>query len=171
MHRLVEVLLILTLGLGAAAKTPSVITFKSGDDAKAGLMLAKFLKANGFKVETTPKALNKKGYIVVKYNGHVYFMTTRLSKDPTRIDRLLVYEMFQVKKEKAQTEEFKDWVLKLNNDYNIGSFSFTKDLFVITSQLTFLDRLSIEELKAFLKDFSESTAKALILSGGERYLQ
>ena len=170
MKKSLTILLLLTASI-VFAKTSSTLMLTTGDDKEAGKALSSFLKAHGMKVQTPPDTLKQKGYILLEYNDHIYFLSPKVMKDPTRIDRILIYEMFQIKKDKVSTNEFKDWVLKLNNEFNIGSFSFAKDVFVVTSQLTFLNVLSIEEVKAFLKDFSMGVTNALIMSGGDKYLK
>jgi len=174
MQRLIPVLLIFTLFLSIAAKGKTqskTLLLSSADDKSAVVKIANFMVLNGLEVTLDPKALNKGGMLVVKYNNQPIFMAPRLHKEKDRIDRLVFYEVFHVKKGLLKSSKLITWLMKMNSQFNFATFAITKDMVVVTSQMTFLDRLDIHELKAFLKDLQLSLARAMMISTASDYLQ
>ena len=140
------------------------------NDRRATQQLVDFLNEHGINA-SIPSNFKGKDTLMVKRNGTTFLLEPKMQADSGRADRILVHLIFGVKENKVGTQELKDWVEKLNNDYNIGTFSAVRDMLLISAQITFLNRIGIDEIKAFLNDFDRSSSEAVLQSNGKEFLQ
>lgn len=174
MQKIIHILLISMFFLPVTAKGKTqagTLFLGNADDKSAVVKIANFLVLNGLEVTLDPKALNKGGMLVLKYNKQPLFVAPRLNKNKDRIDRLVFYEVFHVKKGMADSPKLVSWIMNMNSKFNFATFAITKGMVVVTSQMTFLDRLDINELKAFLKDLQMSLARAMMVSSASKFLR
>lgn len=174
MQRFITVLLMLILfssGMAIGKTPPKTLSLNNVDNKAAVIMISKFLVLNGLEVTLDPKALNKGEMLVLKYNKQPIFMAPRLNNDKDRIDRLIFYQVFHIKKGVAGTSKIITWLMNMNARFNFATFAKTRGMVVVTSQMTFLNHLDIKEVNAFLKDLQLSLAQAMMVSSASKYLQ
>lgn len=82
--------------------------------------------------------------------SHKVFAQLLLDDD---VDRIQFKVMYGVEPRYANSDELHAFILESNQKYNIGSFSLEDEdsTFVVSLQLTFVDRLDAVEIKSFVK--------------------
>jgi hypothetical protein len=129
--------------LSAAEDTLTVDTDNNPKGTKAILT---WLKAHG----VAAVSLNKETIKITGEKGLNVAISPKLNAEG--MDRI-VGNIFLTLKDEAKEDEaaLNALVTQLNTDYNVGTFSLDNDKdLLFTSQMTFVDELSIDHVKAFV---------------------
>lgn len=126
------------------------------ENEAAAEALASFLDEHGFEV------LLQEGQLVgVRHDDSMFILSPKVSSEG--IDRIVVAKIFGVEDRYRHSDEVERLILKLNDDYNIGTFTLDDDGdLMYQSHVTFVDRIELAEIEAFLEFVDRSLMMAVL---------
>jgi hypothetical protein len=128
---------------GDGSRRGDELVLSGGDDAEAVPKIADFLTRHSVKV-----VHQSENAVMVEHHGRKFAMAPKLQQDG--LDRIVVHEYWAAKPDNPEMA-FMRLVNQLNNEYNTGAFYIDRDGDLgYQTQLTFMDKLTWEEVDAFL---------------------
>ena len=162
LHRIVISCILLLLVAGCAINgsgSPHVQLDGTADDVAAA-KLAEFLAQNGLPAEVSPGGDSLFAY----RNAQATLLSPVVDADG--LDRLIASRNYAPAPGK-DVEDLQALVTRLNNQLNVGAFAVDEGTLLLQANLTFIDRLALDELIAFL-DWLDDVEDAIRIVDGDQ---
>lgn len=132
------------------------IVSTTSDDEVAARKLADLLEYNGV-------SIRKRGddWIGVEINDTNFVLQPKMSNEG--IDRIVAQVYLGIEDEYRNSQEVKEMVWKLNQNFNVAQFYLDSDGdLVMLMPITFVDRINLKEIKYSLEFMSKSILKVVL---------